>query len=77
MYSLSPIQKEDKMEELNLKGYTDICSGKMTLKQVNQEIIHYMCYKFPTRLIVDIQRREGGYYTQIWMPIKDFNRRKK
>jgi hypothetical protein len=57
------------------KGLVDVVSGKMTLQDVEREIIHYMM-KSPKRLIVDIQRREDkdpkGYYVAVWMSKKDF-----
>jgi len=60
------------------KGLVDITGGKMTLKQVNREIIHYMTQYPIKRLIVDIKKeeptegKEGGYYTTIYLSKKDF-----
>jgi len=64
--------------EWRFRGLVDCCGGKMTLKQVNQEIIHYMTQYPVKRLIVDIKReeptegKEGGYYTTIYLSKKDF-----
>ena len=63
-----------------MKDMIDVCCGRMSLKSVNREIIHYMT-QYPTikRLVVDIKRqkprygKEGGYYTTIYMTKKDFN----
>ncbi len=56
------------------KGWTDVCGGPMTLKEVNEEIFFYMYHKSPKRLIVDIQRKENGYHATLWMSIKDFKK---
>ncbi len=56
------------------KNWTDICGGKMTLKEVNEEIFFYMYHKSPKRLIVDIQRKPDGYHAKLWMSIKDFKK---
>jgi len=58
------------------KGMTDVASGRMTLKQVNQEIRRYMLIYGPLeRMIVDIQRKENGYHGTIWVPNKTLNRK--
>ena len=49
----------------------DVAGGKMSLKEVVREIIHYM-KKSPSRLIIDIQRKKGGYKTTLWITQKDF-----
>jgi len=56
------------------KNWTDVCAGKMTLKEVSQEIFFYMYHKSPKRLIVDIQRKKDGYHAKFWMSIKDFKK---
>ncbi len=60
-----------------MKNMVDVCGGKMTLKDVSREIFHYMYYKSPKRLIVDIKRKEDGYHATLWMSKKDFERRPK
>jgi len=49
----------------------DVCCGKMTLIEVEREIIHYMM-KSPTHLIIDITRKDNGYYTSIWIDGETF-----
>jgi len=49
----------------------DVAGGKMSLKEVVEEIIHYM-KKSPSRLIIDIQLKKGGYKTTLWITQKDF-----
>jgi len=55
-----------------MKGMTDVCVGKMTLKQIHNEIVRNMTYRRPKRLIVDIKRQEDGYQTTIWISEEDF-----
>lgn len=54
----------------------DVVTGKLTLKEVEREIRHYML-KSPKRLIVDIQLDipNRGYHTTIWIPKSDFRRK--
>ena len=56
----------------------DVCVGKMTLAEVEREIVHYMM-KSPKRLIVDIKLRtdvpEKGYHTSIWIDKKTFKKK--
>ena len=60
------------------KGMVDIVGGKMTLKELNHEIINQMlAYKKVNRLIVDIKRRKDGYYATLWISEKDFLTKKK
>ena len=54
-----------------MKGMVDVCGGKLKIGEVIQEIIHYMA-KSPSRLIIDIQRKKGGYKTTLWITQKDF-----
>jgi len=49
----------------------DVCGGKMTLREVVMEIIHYMM-KSPKRLVIDIRRKESGYHTTIYLGKRDF-----
>jgi len=56
------------------KNWVDVCGGKMTLKEVYQEIFFYMYHKSPKRLIVDIKREKDGYHAKLWMSCKDFNK---
>ena len=51
----------------------DICGGKMTLGDINKEIIHYM-QRSPKRLIVDIKRKKNGYHATLWISKKDFEK---
>ena len=57
----------------------DVSGGKMTLKEVYEEIFFYMYHKSPKRLIVDIQLREDcknkGYYVKLWMAKRDFKKK--
>lgn len=57
-----------------MKNMVDVCAGKMTIREVQREIYHYML-KSPKRLIVDIKRKMGGYYTTLYITEKDFKRR--
>jgi len=58
-------------EDLNFKDFVDVCGGRMTLKDVNREIIHYMLTYNPSRLIVDI-KKEDGYQVTIYIPTEEF-----
>lgn len=51
----------------------DVCSGKMTLHEVSQEI-HRQILKSPDSLVIEIKRRDDihGYHTTIWVPNKFF-----
>ena len=62
----------DIKEGAMFKGWTDVCGGKMTLKEVYLEAFHYFYHKNPSRLIIDIQRKKDGIYTKIWMSNKDW-----
>jgi len=58
-----------------MKGFVDVCAGKMTIGEIVNNIIHYIA-KSPKRLIIDIRRRDGkngGYFTTIYLTVKDFN----
>lgn len=59
---------------MDYRGYVDVVSGKMTLKEVEREIFFYMYHKSPKRLIVDIQRKKNGYHVKLWMSEKDFHK---
>ena len=56
----------------------DVCGGKMTLREVCNEIFFYIYHKSPKRLIIDIQLKEGGenpgYRTTLWISKKDFKK---
>ncbi len=56
----------------------DVSGGKMTLKEVEEEIFFYMYHKSPKRLIVDIKLRgrgkARGYYVKLWMSKADFEK---
>lgn len=53
-----------------MKGMTDISAGKMTIWQVVREITQIMSHKKPIRLVIDIKRKKGGYYSTFWIPTK-------
>ncbi|MCR4333926.1 MAG: hypothetical protein NUV60_02865 [Patescibacteria group bacterium] len=57
----------------------DVSGGKMTLKEVEGEIRLMMNVFSPRRMVVDIRRvkARGGYHTTIWIPKKDFEKKKK
>jgi hypothetical protein len=55
------------------RGMVDVCGGKMDLKKVNREINYYVWNYKPRRIIIDIQRMEGGYYATLYIPRGDFN----
>lgn len=57
-----------------MRNMVDVCGGKMTLDEVEREIKRYML-KSPRRMVVDIRRRKDGYYTMIWIPKKDFEKK--
>jgi hypothetical protein len=51
----------------------DVCVGKMTLKEVEGEITHYIM-KSPSHLIIDIVLIDAsGYHTSIWIDKKTFD----
>ena len=56
-----------------MKEIIDILTGKMTLKTINREIIHYMT-KYPNykRMVVDIRRKKDGYYATFWIKKSEF-----
>ena len=58
-----------------MKGMVDVCAGRMTLKEVTEEITRYMLGRNPSRLIVDIQLKPNGSHATIWIPIKDFKKK--
>jgi hypothetical protein len=51
----------------------DVCGGKMTLKELNEEICNYM-QRSPKRLIVDIRLVEDGYHATVWISQADFEK---
>ena len=66
------------------RHWVNVCSGKMSLKEVYLEMFHYFHHKNLSRLVIDIQRKEDGFYTKIWMSdnetllvTKDWERRTK
>ena len=60
-------------------NFVDVCGGKMHLKELTDEIFHYMYYKNPSEMIITIKRnnRIKGYYSSIYIPIKDFEKKKR
>ena len=60
---------------ISIRYMTDVCAGKMTLKQITDEVSRYMIQYSPLRrMVVDIRRYRDGYHTKIWIPTKDFRR---
>lgn len=57
-----------------MRNMVDVCGGKMTLKDVEREVRHYML-KSPTRMVVDIRRKKDGYHATIWIPKKCFEQK--
>ena len=57
----------------------DVCGGKMSLREIYQEIFFYMYHKSPKRLIVDIYLVEGGenpgYRATFWISKRDFQKK--
>ena len=54
-----------------MKDMTSICSGKMTLKEINQEIIKQMLrYEKIRKLVVKIKRQKNGYHATIYIDKK-------
>ena len=60
---------------ITTRGMVDVCSGKMTLDDVEREIAHYMAVKSPACMVVHICRKKGGYHATIWIPKKDFEKK--
>ncbi len=56
------------------KNWTDVCGGRMSLKEVYQEIFFYMYHKSPKRLVIDIKRKKDGYHAKLWMSNSDFDK---
>ena len=52
----------------------DVVVGKMTIREINREVVHYML-KAPKRMIVNIKLKEDGYHTEIWIDEETFKRR--
>lgn len=57
-----------------MKRMVDVAGGKMTLKQINDEIWYVMLAKTPKRLIVDIKRTGDGYHSTIYIDEKSFRK---
>lgn len=64
----------DGKTDWRFKKMVDVSGGKMTLKEVSQEIFFFMYHKSPKRLIVDIQRKKNGYHATVWMNQADWNK---
>ncbi|MHA1302351.1 MAG: hypothetical protein ACTSPI_01430 [Candidatus Heimdallarchaeaceae archaeon] len=65
-------------KSISLENFTDVCAGKMTLRQVKLEITHQMYHKLPQKMIIELEKNKehGGYYTTFYIPVKDFIQRK-
>ena len=70
-----PALRGGKIEEVNMRNMVDVSGGRMTLKEVEREVFNCMYIWKPSRLIVDIKRKKGGYWTTLWIPKEEFNRR--
>ena len=66
-------------KSLSLERMTDICAGRMTVEEINREINHYMICKTPSKMVITIERNKkiGGFYSAIYIPIKDFEKQYK
>jgi hypothetical protein len=64
---------EEKLKQ-ELEKLVDVCVGKMTLKEINNELLYYM-RKSPELLIITIEGSEidGRYYSTVYLTPKDFN----
>ena len=60
-----------------LEKMVDVCAGKITIKELNGEIINYM-FKSPQLIVITIERkptREEGYYSTIYLTKEDFEKK--
>jgi hypothetical protein len=56
------------------KNLVDVCAGPMTVDEIKRELTHYM-NKMPQKLIIDIDRREKGYYATLYITKRDFTKK--
>jgi hypothetical protein len=63
-------------EEERMKGMVDVCAGKMTLSELSREISTEMFIRKPTQMIIDIRLKEDGYRATIWIPKKEFGKKR-
>jgi len=63
-------------KSISLENMTDVFGGKINAVQLENEIRFQMYHKTPSKLVVEIKRSKKyeGYYTTIYIPIKDFER---
>jgi len=63
-----------KRKKINLEDLTDICGGKMTLKELTGEIFNLFMHRSPKYVVITIERDEEkrGYISTINIPHKDF-----
>lgn len=65
------------MKEKNkLEEWVDVCSGKMTLVELNHEIINYMLNYHVVNMRVEIKRSDDGYRSTIYIPKKEWKLRR-
>ena len=55
---------------------TDVCSGKMNLKQLIREIERVILTNIPEKVVITIEKDEEikGYKSIIYIPINDFQK---
>ena len=63
--------------ETRLEDMVDVCHGKMNIDELYREIAVYMGLYNPSKMIIDIERRDDkkGYYSIIYIPKRDFWRK--
>ena len=67
---------KDKTEEFLMSNYVDICSGKMSVDELTNEIKRYFHQKNPKELITHSERlKSGEIYSKIYIRKSDFTRR--
>lgn len=54
-----------------MKSMVDVVGGKMTIREINREVVHYML-KSPKRLMVKAVKRDDKYFTTIWIDRETF-----
>jgi len=67
------------MKKINLENMIDVCGGRMTPTELDHEITFNKCYRKAKRIVILMDRNEKfpAYYTQIYIPIKDFEKKKR
>jgi hypothetical protein len=57
-----------------VKGMVDVVAGRMTIMEINREVVHYMI-KSPKRLIVNVILTDKGYHSTIWIDRETFKKK--